>query len=130
MTDLEMTKLCAEAIGFYENQEDFTDPGGEVFAELSDYPVRQVSQSALGRSDPMSAGGVIDVYDPLHDDAQAMALVKKFDLTLGRVKYKNDASPIGDWMVCINGRLLVDDPDLNRAIVECVARMQESKLTQ
>ena len=52
MTDLELTKLCAEAMGI----------------EIS--PVRH-------------GDGDFSLYDPLHDDAQAMALVKKFEKQQG-----------------------------------------------
>jgi hypothetical protein len=83
MTDLEMTKLCAEAIGEYE----------------------------LWANAP-------EQYDPLHDDAQAMALVKKFQLCLTIMED-------GTWMVehVTNKRFdsTSRDTDINRAIVECVA---------
>jgi hypothetical protein len=59
-------------------------------------------------------------YWPLLNDAQAMALVKKMSLDL----YKEDSGwfvgpPTEDFGVVYG--------DLNRAIVECVARMQKSK---
>ena len=93
MTDLEITRLCAEAMGW------------EVFEEGGNLWER--------------AGLVI--YRPLHDDAQAMALVKKFRLSIG-----TDAD---QWYL-----VLPDYPyketnhaDLNRAICECVAKMQAKK---
>ena len=56
-------------------------------------------------------------YDPLHDDAQAMALVKKFRLLVDG----------GNAMWCVHGDTAgsgrIDD-DLNRAIVGCVAQMR------
>jgi hypothetical protein len=69
------------------------------------------------------------LYDPLHDDAQAMALVKKFGLDIGEF-----SAPIGrgdwgvsrsalGWSVDWSGR----NSNLNRAIVECVAKMQQAK---
>ena len=81
MTDLEMTRLCAEAMNL-----------------------------------PMIQGNSICSadYDPLHNDAQAMALVKKFHIALGW----NDPGwgafrqDIKSW---------VTNDDLNRAIVECIA---------
>ena len=57
-------------------------------------------------------------YDPLTNDAQAMELVKKFDLEIRR--------PHSDeWWVMGNGLYgaSVGDADLNRAIVRCVAAM-------
>jgi hypothetical protein len=66
-----------------------------------------------------------EVYDPLHDDAQAMALVKKFGLSIapelgqGRGLWR-----VNHW----RDPPLVLDTDLNRAIVECVAKMQKAKV--
>lgn len=56
-------------------------------------------------------------YDPLHDDAQAMALVKKFRITI--------SNQYGDKWACFQGHYScwTVNPDLNRAIVECVAKM-------
>jgi len=86
MTDLEMTRLCAEAMGF------------EPYADQPPYN-----------------------YDPLYDDAQAMALVKKFGVAL----YQGET---GCWYADLPGfAMRVRSLDLNRAIVECVAKMQESK---
>mgnify|MGYP001617981049 CR=1 FL=1 len=93
MTDLEMTKLCAEAMGL------------EIFwAE------------ALPITAPKGCP-----YDPLHDDAQAMALVKKFHIALGW----NDP---GWGAFGQHDKRWVNNPDLNRAIVECVAKMQAAKI--
>ena len=104
MTDLEMTRLCAEAMGL------------DVWLE----PHRGTIMRYHYWKD-----NVAEQYSPLHDDAQAMALVKKFQLNLGFNKEDED------WVVesidegkewCIGIR-----HDLNRAIVECVAKMQEKK---
>lgn len=81
LTDLEITKRCAEKIGL---------------TATYDAPLRK--------------------YDPLHDDAQAMALVKEFKLW------------IGGWLgglVCVSkdGRCLSTADDLNRAICQCVAKL-------
>ena len=88
MTDLEITKLCEEAIGsdFY---------GGK--------------------------------FDPLHDDAQAMALVKKLwlDCTVlvGAVESGGQS-----WLVrAADGTSSHHDETLNRAICECAAKMQKAK---
>lgn len=95
MTDLEMTRLCAEAVGI------------ELVAD----------------NEVLWVAGFVDAveYDPLTDDAQAMELVKKLGLTVSQ-------DPDGCWHVMT---LYCDGPqsaaDLNRAIVECVARMQAGK---
>ena len=64
------------------------------------------------------------VYDPLHDDAQAMQLVKKLGLGISPMA----ASELG-WGCCwwngdnVKSEIVVQNIDLNRAIVECVAKM-------
>ena len=91
MTNLEITNLCAEAMG-------------------RDVKLRE------GRY----YGVTLVCYDPLHDDAQAMVLVKKFGLTCiyelgqGRVSWN-----VQHWRDGI-----ARDADLNRAICECVAKME------
>ena len=100
MTDLEMTKLCAEAMGY------------EVIEPTEFYPnVTAVFDQQ------------IQPYFPLHDDTQAMALVKKFEL---QATWRAD---LKEWLVIrysepfvMNGDTYATD--LNRAIVECVAKMQ------
>ena len=86
MNDLEMTKLCAEAMNL---------------------DVRVCEQFE---------------YDPLHDDAQAMALVKKFCLDIEC----HARNPI--WTVIFDDNehysKVRECPDLNRAIVECVAKLK------
>ena len=101
MTDLEITRLCAEAMK-YSNLSD----------HLGGLPV---FTSETG------------VYDPLHDDAQAMALVKKFHIHLDKTLRTPD-DPKGLW-IASNTDKWTSEPtaDLNRAICECVARVQKGK---
>ena len=54
-------------------------------------------------------------YNPLTDDAQAMALVKRF-------KPHMNCSAEGSWWVLLS-HSEARGTDLNRAIVECTARM-------
>ena len=59
-------------------------------------------------------------YDPLHDDAQCMALVKKFNINIcwHEINIPSNFQPtIYMWL----------RDDLNRAICECVADMQVTK---
>jgi hypothetical protein len=103
MTDLEMTKLAAEAMGC---------------KILPDYSVGRDFIMVSGRE-------FTGLWQPLHDDAQAMALVKRHDLCI---------QPPG-----VNGGIAwhvwrYQKPNctgvsigLNRAIVECVANLQEGK---
>lgn len=107
MTDLEITKLCAKAMGFR------TKEHTEIFASGLHYLV------------------VMDVladklkYDPLNDDEQAMALAKHFWLSIQPPQY-DDCAMWHVWRhpkpnyTTIHGRL-------NRAICECVAKMQAAR---
>lgn len=107
MTDLEITKLCAEAMKITLR----LPKGGEAKEWLI------IAES--GR-----------IYDPLHDDAQAMALVKHLHL---RVAYLIDYISGDYFWYCGDP----DGPaakrsrnaDLNRAICECVAKMEKAKAT-
>ena len=111
MTDLEMTRLCAEAVGLQwkllpalEGSETY-DEDTIIFYD-GPYPVK---------------------YNPIMNDAQAMALVKKCGLSLCSPSPEN-----ADWQAL---KVWTGDSttpsafnkDLNRAIVECVAKMQASK---
>lgn len=90
LTDLEITRLCARAIGLTVRT-----VGDGITACL-------ITQRGE--------------YRPLHDDAQMAALVKKF--RIGIVCFH-------DSMWSVNDRHNVSqNADLNRAVCECVARMQ------
>ena len=58
------------------------------------------------------------IPNPLEDDAAAMALVKRLGLMLTK-----DIVP-EEWRVEAADFIVAKNPDLNRAIVECVAKMQ------
>jgi len=83
MNDPEMTRLCAEAID--EPYIGFDAKGHKVYCE----------------------------YDPLHDDAQLMAL--------GREYPELFAEAVTKWAPYGLG------VDLNRMFCKCVAKMQEAK---
>jgi hypothetical protein len=93
MSDLEITQKCAEAMG-------------DAMAQSGDL------RTALYRFNCWE-------YDPLHNDAQAMALVKKFKLEL--------TCGLHDvWIASNRGTYDYEsgnNADLNRAICECVAKM-------
>lgn len=65
------------------------------------------------------------LYDPLHDDAQAMALVKRFVLCIQPPQFVRNKQ----WHVWSDhfakgaSTASGNSTDLNRAIVECVARL-------
>lgn len=100
MTDLEMTKLCAQAMGL---------PIDEQTTATISY--RDKWHISIGQSIPGSA------YGPLHDDAQAMALVKKFEISIRKI----DPDRWDAWIPLLPAD--GSNADLNRAIVECVAKM-------
>jgi len=104
MTDLEITKLCAEAIGI---------------------PFDLVRCARLKDAKDTSFVRYVNgpLYDPLHNDAQAMALVKKFGLGIS----KQDWSDGRYWVVIVGDEISADQSNLNRAICECVAKMEKSK---
>ena len=110
MTDLEITKLCAEAMRLR-------------LCNGYDSP-----KSLYTHQDPRSIDGREIEYNPLHDDAQAMALVKKFELRIDR-NFEDGGEGLV-WTVthhlCMKygGISSFDNRNLNRAICECVAKMQ------
>ena len=111
MDDLEITKLCAEAMG-YKIDYSSTAGGG-----------------AGNTGFDMDGAAVLDwhngiTFNPLHDDAQAMALVKEFYLNI-----LSDPSQVSYWEVNnpYDFEATTRNDVLNRAICECVAKMQEAK---
>lgn len=100
MTDLEMTEWCSYTTGM-----DGCNTGKAIYLRVP------------------SAGGSSWLYDPLHNDEQAMALVKRF---------VSSALNKDGWSVHAFGGLSAYNDDLNRAVVEAVAYMQldRTKLAQ
>ena len=107
MTDLEITRLCAEAM--------------------------KITYEIGGENDDGDALVWIDKrrngleYTPLHDDAQAMALVKRFGLNI--TGHSIDDGSTEPWCVWLPRSLggVVEAEDLNRAICECAAKTQAAK---
>ena len=102
MTAPENVRLCAEAMRL-----DIADDAAPVHYWQGKNP------SSLTR------------YDPLHDDAQAMALVKKFGLNIAKIEGCDWAV----WRSRIDGHndAICGSPDLNTAIVECVAKKWDAQ---
>lgn len=103
MSDLELNTLAAQAMGWHTGR-----PASKVVA----YPVSECAIIAGNEQ------GGESVYDPLHDDAQAMALVKRFrkEFELGGLL----RHVFMEWAE-------LGPDDLNRAIVQCVAHLHQSK---
>lgn len=104
MTDLEITRLCGLAMGL------------------------DLVQRNARRGDGYWSMELLKVYDPLHDDAQAMAMVKKFNLVIER---ERDSRYFGVTLFTPGNKahpqVVRAADDLNRAICECVAKMQAAK---
>jgi hypothetical protein len=106
MTDIEMTKLCMEAMGL-----------------TNDYPIE------LHRKPARQDGSHFSVYDPLNFDSQAMALLKEFNLTVYS-ELENPKTWTVDFYYSLerNASESGESKDLNRAIVECVSKIQAAKM--
>lgn len=136
-TDDELTRLCAEAMGWKH-----LGPVGVLLlpeerrGSIADarYPGKLWClsgqndwwQDPEGRDVCEPCTG--SVPDPLNNDAHAMALIKRFSLDL-TARFK-DASPT-IWRVrgTVSGWEATDNENLNRAVAECVAKMQAYRST-
>ena len=110
MTDLEITKACAEAMGLKTSKYLCRNKKRRLETRLS-LPRRS-----------HKGGMTTSRYNPLHDDAQAMALVKKFGLHTGFQSFDNLWGCLAQ-----DGITKTYNTDLNRAICECVAKMKKAK---
>lgn len=108
-----MTKLCAEAMGWHT---------GKRASKIVAYPV---SECAIVAGN--DRGGE-SVWDPLHDDDQAMSLAKRLKL---RIEWYDqiDGRPAQWWRVDapLPHDITRRNASLNRAICKCVAKMQQAK---
>lgn len=104
MTDLEMTRWCADAVGL-------------------------VGYAANGRHlfKGSYAAGTYEMYDPLRDDEQAMALLRKCELSLCAPSPDDKRWYVLKIWTSDSRTISAHDENLSRAIVECVSRMQSAK---
>lgn len=117
LSDIEMTLACAAAVGFVPLTLGHGIP--QIASEHSIYVLDEYGDHEID-------GKRHRVYDPLHDDAQAMALVRKFEPDIvhsldGFVTvsiYDTDALPHS-----VTGKA----PDLIRCICECVANIARER---
>ena len=122
MTDLEMARLCAEALGMLEFH----------YYPRGAYPDQHGSYEVIGdriyRLHGNPHGGYNRYhYDPRRDDAQAMALVKRFQLTVQWIDYCSEGWPEKGWECFGDPGIRTRTDDLNKSVVECVAKMQKAK---
>ena len=105
MNDLEITKLCAEAMGLSHR-----NLAWSVADDIRDHCI-----------EALTGHGKWSLYDPFHDDAQAMALVKKFILS---ISMHNDGWTVSPQYEPSYSDNSVCNTNLNRAICLCVAKMR------
>ena len=118
MDELTMLKACADAMGL---------------RLLRAYPRVDLRYSGDGWNGLMYSTSphpclFIDsgAYDPLHDDAQCFALVKKFHIIIDY--FTNSAGEFSNWTARTERSNECASPSLNRAIVECIAKKQAGSL--
>ena len=114
LSDLEIGRLCAEAMGL---------------TLLPAYPHGDIRY----RADASYDGLMYDrdgnhfftdrgAYDPLHDDAQCFALIVRFEL------YTEPPDDDGDWTAfSMKEKGSAIGKTLNAAVCLCVARMQQER---
>ena len=134
MTDLEAVKLCAEAMGWKH-----LGAIGVQLDEAERYSARELDEKYKGRLWCLSGGNdwwinpeghsvcapCSGIPNPLEDDAQAMALVKRFHLHIDQRPGKHVTVQDPHF-----AHLLEETSDLNRAIVRCVAAMHRATLSK
>ena len=109
LSDLEIVRLCAEAMDLCEDEQTTRSIS---YREEGHIWIRHEAD-AIGK-----------MYHPLHDDAQAMALVKKLELSI------SGPPPSGLWDVYTRhsgAQVSACNADLLRAICECATRVQMGK---
>lgn len=110
LTDLELTRACAIAMGYTLDEFSLgwrVRMEGDVFAII---PAPGTHPS-------------IGTYDPLTNDAQCFALVKKFRL---RISW-NDLTGACMVLTRHEDSAVAPSDDLNRAIVTCVANIASER---
>ena len=117
LTDLEITKACAEVSEVWKIAHEWY-PTMTLDATFKGIEERNgqiylIPNNAF-RQEPRH-------YDPLHDDAQAMALVKKFKLNIGQLS-SGYAKVFTGFLS--EGFSQAESKNLNRAICECVAHLE------
>lgn len=111
MNDLEMTKLCAEAMGL-QNPRIQETLSGDKFVTYG--PLDQA---------------LIPRYWPLQYDAQCFALVKEFHLEIIPITMMDGSfKEWSAWKDRMTRAVWSESPNLNRCIVECIAKLKNGEI--
>ena len=104
LSDLEMTKLCAEALGmpYITPSDDYDGRAGIMICD--------------------EHGNARYTFHPLRDEGNAMRLVKQLGISINYLRGSQC------WIAIRAHGYYEENYDLNRAIVECVARMQDESV--
>lgn len=113
--DLEIVLACAQASEAWKEAHKWY-PTMTLDPTFSGVEIRG-EHCYLVPNNPMRQGP--QIYDPLHDDAQAMALAKRFKLQIAQLS-------VGCKVFTLLGKAEADDADLNRAICLCVANLSRA----
>jgi hypothetical protein len=106
MNDIEITKRCANAMGY-----------SIIPDSIEKLPIYVIKVDDLWHDIPIA-------YDPLMNDEQAFTLVKKFGLNL--IGQQTINSIDGKWEIH-GSNISIFDVDVNRAICRCIAEIQGLK---
>lgn len=130
MDDMEITRRCAEAMGYklWQSQKwgywTVTDPDGKETTVCENWPKFDPYSGEKLREPTAHDALLACDYNPLTDDAQAMALVKALRIDCTWYAYQNVWCATA-WADDLTVEKEVFDPDLNRAI--CLAVAQRGK---
>lgn len=115
MTDLRMLQLCAKAMKLRPVK---------MFPTGCTVGNKKVMEAGILKPGKAGKLGYWERYNPLKNDAQAMALIKRFDICL--------AGEGNSWEATMflkgDDELRVRADSINRAVVECVATRAYSRI--
>ncbi len=115
MDDLELTKRCAMAMEYFD------------VLEWSKATHISSPSAMAARRFPTSP---FENYDPLTDDQQAMALVKRFRLAIHPPNPEGPRKYHKEWTVeHVESQMGESSTDLNRAVCMCVAAHIPARLS-
>lgn len=119
MTDLEITLLCAKAVGLKPAPRYKSD-------KESLWSNKEVHRAVWTGMMQNEEGSPVHIPDPLKSDSDMVVLIKKYHPFIGYV----GAEEASVWTVTIdiikNFEIVeAQSPDLNRAVSQCIANMMK-----